>query len=142
LRDAPPLHWTTAAERLLGSEWSSARPAASERPYVMPALPDRLSPAEEKYLRSLLSIPNGVLQRRAIRTRRITGALFIVCLLGIVFGVAKFSASMTVATLGLVAGASAAFWMIARSTAFRAPVLMRICDWQHAEALLMKRPDA
>src|SRR5215216_4200662 len=105
----------------------------------MPPPPDRLSPAEEKYLRSLLLIPAGVLQRRATRTRRIMALAFVVCVLAIVFAVTKFGASIGAAMLGAVAGASAAFWMFATSTAFRAPVLMRICDWERAKTLLAER---
>ena len=108
--------------------------------FMAQPLPERLSRAEEIYLRNLLLIPDGVLQRRAIRTRKVMAIVFAVCMLAIAFAVPKNAPLLGAAALGMVAGASAVFWIIATSTRFRAPVMMRICNWERAKELLADLP--
>src|SRR4051812_8930495 len=109
---------------------------------MLPPAPERLARAERIYLRSLLLIPEGILQRRAARTRKVTAIVFVICMWAIVVVVRRNSWPLGAAILGLVAGASAVFWIMARSTTFRAPVIMRVCNWDRVKELLAERPEA
>jgi hypothetical protein len=84
----------------------------------------------------------GVLQRRALRTQRIMAIVFILCIVVIVYYAIGRPVLVGPAVIGLIGGASAIFWIMAHSTRFRAPVMMRICDWEKAKALLANRPEA
>jgi hypothetical protein len=98
--------------------------------------PRQLSQSEAVYLRSLLLIADGTMQRRAIRTQRLMGVVFIVCALAIAALAVRDVAFIGVAVLGMIAGAAGVFRLTAKSTSYRAPVLMRICDWKRARSLL------